>query len=163
ASDVDALVTFAESVEPDLTIVGPELPLVKGIADAFRARNLPIVGPSQLAAQLEGSKVFSKEFLLRHNIPTAGMIGAFDSADQAPAALRNLSYPLVMKADGLCAGKGVLLANNEEEARQFIDSVLSRKELGDAGNRLLLEETLDGQELSFIILTDGEKYAALVP
>jgi phosphoribosylamine---glycine ligase len=163
AGDVNALVAFAENNHPDLTVVGPELPLVHGVADAFRARNLPIVGPSQIAAQLEGSKIFSKEFLLRHNIPTAEMYGAFENPDEADAALKNVRYPLVMKADGLCAGKGVLLAADENEARAFIDSTMRKQELGSAGRKLLLEETLQGDELSFIIVTDGERYAPLVP
>jgi phosphoribosylamine---glycine ligase len=163
AGDVAGLVAFAEKVRPDLTVVGPELPLVNGVADAFRARNLPIVGPSQLAAQLEGSKIFSKEFLLRHRIPTAQMYGSFTNADDAIAALKDVRYPLVMKADGLCAGKGVLLAENEDQAREFIDGAMRKGELGAAGRKMLLEETLEGQELSFIILTDGERYAPLVP
>ena len=163
AGDVAALVAFAEKVRPDLTVVGPELPLVNGVADAFRARNLPIVGPSQLAAQLEGSKIFSKDFLLRHEIPTAQMYGSFTNPDDAIAALKDVRYPLVMKADGLCAGKGVLLAENENEAREFIDSAMRKDELGPAGRKMLLEETLEGQELSFIIVTDGERYAPLVP
>ncbi len=161
--DVNALVAFAEKNHPDLTVVGPELPLVNGVADAFRARNFPIVGPSQIAAQLEGSKIFSKEFLLRHNIPTAQMYGAFENADDAAAALKSVRYPLVMKADGLCAGKGVLLAGDEAEALAFIESTMRRLELGPAGRKLLLEETLVGDELSFIIVTDGERYAPLVP
>jgi phosphoribosylamine--glycine ligase len=163
AGDVNALVAFAEKNHPDLTVVGPELPLVHGAADAFRARNLPIIGPSQIAAQLEGSKIFSKEFLLRHNIPTAEMYGAFENADEADAALENVRYPLVMKADGLCAGKGVLLAADENEARAFIDSTMRKLELGSAGRKVLLEETLQGDELSFIIVTDGERYAPLAP
>jgi phosphoribosylamine---glycine ligase len=163
AGDVGALVAFAEKVRPDLTVVGPELSLVNGVADAFRARNLPIIGPSQLAAQLEGSKIFSKEFLLRHKIPTAQMYGSFLNADDAVAALKDVRYPLVMKADGLCAGKGVLLAENENEAHEFIDGAMRKGELGVAGRKMLLEETLEGQELSFIILTDGERYAPLVP
>ena len=161
--DVNALVAFAEKHHPDLTVVGPELPLVNGVADAFRAHNFPIVGPSQIAAQLEGSKIFSKEFLLRHNIPTAQMYGVFENADDAAAALKNVRYPLVMKADGLCAGKGVLLAADETEALAFIDSTMRKQELGPAGRKLLLEETLVGDELSFIIVTDGERYAPLVP
>ena len=161
--DVDALTTFAEKVRPDLTVVGPELPLVNGVADAFRARNLPIVGPSQLAAQLEGSKIFSKEFLLRHHIPTAKMCGILTSHEDVDSALKEVQYPLVMKADGLCAGKGVLLAANENEARGFIDMAMRRGELGAAGKKILLEETLEGEELSFIIVTDGERYAPLVP
>jgi phosphoribosylamine--glycine ligase len=122
AGDVNTLVAFAEKMRPDLTVVGPELPLVHGVADAFRARNLPIVGPSQIASQLEGSKIFSKQFLLRHNIPTAEMVGAFEDPEEAVAALKGARYPLVMKADGLCAGKGVLLATDENEAVAFIDS-----------------------------------------
>ena len=161
--NVNELVAFAEKMRPDLTVVGPELPLVNGVADAFRTRNLPIVGPSQIAAQLEGSKVFAKEFLLRHKIPTAEMYGAFTNPDDASATLKDVRYPLVMKADGLCAGKGVLLAANEEEALSFIDSVMRKDELGVAGRKILLEETLEGQELSFIIVTDGERYAPLVP
>jgi len=163
AGDVSALTVFAEKMRPDLTVVGPELPLVNGAADAFRARNLPIIGPSQIAAQLEGSKIFSKEFLLRHQIPTAKMYGVLTDAEDAEALLREVQYPLVMKADGLCAGKGVLLAANENEAREFIDMALRRNELGAAGKRILLEETLEGEELSFIIVTDGERYAPLAP
>lgn len=161
--NVSALVSFAEKMRPDLTVVGPELPLVNGVADAFRSRNLPIVGPSQIAAQLEGSKIFSKEFLLRHNIPTAQSYGAFEDAGEVTAALKSVRYPLVMKADGLCAGKGVLLAADEKEALAFIDSTMRKQELGPAGRKLLLEETLEGEELSFIIVTDGERYAPLVP
>jgi phosphoribosylamine--glycine ligase len=163
AGDVAALVAFAEKLRPDLTVVGPELPLVNGLADAFWARNLPIVGPSQIAAQLEGSKVFSKEFLLRHKIPTAQMYGAYDDAEEAIAALKEVRYPLVLKADGLCAGKGVLLAANEDEARAFLDGAMCMGELGTAGRRVLLEETLEGQEISYILVTDGERYAPLVP
>jgi len=163
AGNINELVAFAEKMRPDLTVVGPELPLVNGVADAFRARNLPIVGPSQIAAQLEGSKIFAKEFLLRHKIPTAEMYGAFTNPEDATAALKDIRYPLVMKADGLCAGKGVLLAADEKEAFDFIYAAMQRNELGAAGRKILLEETLDGQELSFIIVTDGENYAPLVP
>jgi phosphoribosylamine---glycine ligase len=163
AGDVNALVAFAEKMRPDLTVVGPELPLVNGVADAFRARNLPIVGPSQIAAQLEGSKIFSKQFLLRHNIPTAHMVGVFENPADAGAALKAARYPLVIKADGLCAGKGVLLAADETEALAFLDSTMRKQELGPAGRKLLLEETLEGDEISFIIAVDGERYAPLVP
>jgi phosphoribosylamine---glycine ligase len=161
--DVDALVALAEKIAPDLTVVGPELPLVNGISDAFAERNWAIVGPSRRAAQLEGSKVFSKEFLLRHNIPTAKMYGAYDSADDAEAALRGVDWPLVIKADGLCAGKGVLVAPDGNSAREFLDRVMRKNELGPGGRRVLLEAALAGDELSFIILTDGERYAPLVP
>jgi phosphoribosylamine---glycine ligase len=161
--DVPALVEFAEKIKPDLTLVGPELPLVNGITDAFAKSNWPIVGPSQQAAQLEGSKIFSKQFLQRHNIPTAAMYGAYDSAANGYAGLNNVRWPLVIKADGLCAGKGVFLAPDEQSAKDFIGRVLEKHELGSGGRRILLEETLEGSELSFIILTDGHQYAPLVP
>jgi phosphoribosylamine--glycine ligase len=163
AGDVAALAALAEKIKPDLTIVGPELPLVNGLTDAFRQRNWAIVGPSQQAAQLEGSKIFSKEFLQRHNIPTAKMYGAYDSAREVYAALRSVAWPVVIKADGLCAGKGVFLAPDYDTARDFVERVMEKNELGPGGKRILLEETLEGDELSFIILTDGERYAPLVP
>jgi phosphoribosylamine---glycine ligase len=163
ASDVAELVALAERLGPDLTVVGPELPLVNGISDAFAQRGWPIVGPSRQAAQLEGSKIFSKEFLLRHNIPTAKMYGAYDSPRDAYAALNGVNWPLVIKADGLCAGKGVVLAPDAESARQFLASAMEKNELGPGGHRILLEETLEGDELSFILLTDGGRYAPLVP
>jgi phosphoribosylamine--glycine ligase len=163
AGDVSALVALAEKIAPDLTVVGPELPLVNGISDAFTLRNWAIVGPSRRAAQLEGSKIFSKEFLLRHNIPTAKMYGAYDLARDAYAALNGVDWPLVIKADGLCAGKGVVLAQDAAEARQFLESAMEKNELGLGGHRVMLEETLEGEELSFIILTDGERYAPMVP
>ena len=161
--DVAALVALAQRLQPDLTVVGPELPLVNGIADAFGERGWPIVAPSHQASQLEGSKIFTKEFLQRHHIPTAKMYGAFDSAASAKAALRGVSWPLVIKADGLCAGKGVLLAADEAEAANFLERVVDGQELGSGGQRVMLEQTLQGDELSFIILTDGEHYAPLVP
>jgi phosphoribosylamine--glycine ligase len=163
SGDVAALVALAEKVRPDLTVVGPELPLVHGIADAFAMRKWAIVGPTQQAAQLEGSKIFSKKFLQRHTIPTAHMYGAYHSAREACAALESVKWPVVIKADGLCAGKGVFLAPDREAATAFIAGVLERKELGAGGVRILLEETLEGEELSFIIVTDGERYAELVP
>src|ERR1700681_264679 len=163
SGDVSAIVALAEKIRPDLTVVGPELPLVNGIADAFALRNWAIVGPTQQAAKLEGSKIFSKDFLQRDNIPTARMYGQFDSADKANAALETVKWPVVMKADGLCAGKGVFLAPDKKAAKNFISSVMEKQELGAGGARILLEETLEGEELSFIILTDGQRYAALVP
>jgi phosphoribosylamine--glycine ligase len=163
AGDVAGLVAFAEENRPDLTVVGPELPLVNGIGDAFRERGWGIVGPSKQAAQLEGSKIFSKEFLQRHEIPTSKMYGAFESAKVAYAALRNVTWPVVIKADGLCAGKGVLVAQDLDEARDFIERVMEKNELGAGGKRILLEEGLEGDELSFIVVTDGKTYAPLVP
>src|ERR1700681_1415757 len=161
--NVPGLVALAERLSPDLTIVGPELPLVNGIGDEFRARGWPIVAPQQQAAQLEGSKIFAKEFLLRHGIPTAHRIGTFESASKACDALRSATWPLVIKADGLCAGKGVFLAPDAALARDFIERALEKNELGPGGQRILLEETLEGEELSFILITDGERYATLVP
>jgi phosphoribosylamine--glycine ligase len=163
AGNVRALIALAEKIAPDLTVVGPELPLVNGISDAFAERNWAIVGPRENAARLEGSKIFSKEFLLRHNIPTAKMYGAYDSPPDAYAALEKVDWPLVIKADGLCSGKGVVLAAEAETAQQFLKSAMESNELGSGGRRVLLEETLEGEELSFIILTDGEHYAPMVP
>jgi phosphoribosylamine---glycine ligase len=161
--DVPKLVILANELKPDLTIVGPELPLVNGIGDAFAKRGWPIIAPSQQAAQLEGSKIFAKEFLQRHNIATAKMYGAYDSAQEALAALDVVDWPVVIKADGLCAGKGVFLAPDIASARDFIERAMLREEFGPGGRRILLEEALRGEELSFIILTDGARYAPLVP
>jgi phosphoribosylamine---glycine ligase len=161
ASDAQGLVAIAEKLRPDLTVIGPELPLVNGVSDSLRARSLAVVGPSQIAAQLEGSKIFAKNFLLRHSIPTAKMYGEFSRADQAYAALPQLPDPLVVKADGLCAGKGVLVAQSAAEAKDFITRAMLIEEFGPAGKRVMLEEALEGDELSFIIVTDGDQYAAL--
>ena len=163
ATDVDGLVALAERLRPDLTVIGPELPLVSGLSDALRMRNLAVVGPSQIAAQLEGSKIFAKQFLARHSIPTAKLYGEFATPDEAYAALATAPYPVVVKADGLCAGKGVLLAQSESEARDFVTRAMLIHEFGVAGKRVMLEETLVGDELSFIIVTDGDKYAVLAP
>jgi phosphoribosylamine---glycine ligase len=161
--DINALLALAKRLEPDLTVVGPELPLVNGIGDAFRESGWPIVGPSRQASQLEGSKIFTKEFLQRHQIPTAKMYGAFSSAAGAKSALKAASWPVVIKADGLCAGKGVLLAADETEAADFLDRLIDGQELGAGGQRVMLEQALQGEELSFIILNDGQRFAPLVP
>jgi phosphoribosylamine--glycine ligase len=161
--DVVELVALADKLKPDLTVVGPELPLVGGIGDAFTDRNWPIIAPSREAAQLEGSKIFAKRFLQRHKIATAKMYGTYDLAQDALAALSKVDWPVVIKADGLCAGKGVFLAHDPDAARDFIERAMLRSEFGPGGHRILLEETLRGDELSFIILTDGEHYAPLVP
>jgi phosphoribosylamine--glycine ligase len=163
AGDVVGLVAFAEKVKPDLTVVGPELPLVNGLVDAFTERKWAVVGPDKKAAQLEGSKIFAKEFLQRHNIPTAELYGAHDSAGGAYGALCAVDWPVVIKADGLCAGKGVFVAPNPDAATDFIERVMEKNELGEGGKRVMLEEALEGEELSFILLTDGERYAPLVP
>lgn len=162
-SNVAELVALAERLQPGLTVVGPELPLVAGIGDAFRARSWPIVAPSRQAAELEGSKIFAKQFLRRHGIPTAQMYGEFDRAADAVGSLDRVDWPVVLKADGLCAGKGVFVAQNAASAEDFIRRVMDKNELGAGGKRLLLEEALVGEELSFIIVADGQRYAPLVP
>jgi len=163
AGDSQGLLALGEKLRPDLTVIGPELPLVNGVGDALRARNLAVVGPSQIASQLEGSKIFAKNFLIRHAIPTAKMYGEFSRSDEAYAVLAQLSYPVVVKADGLCAGKGVLVAHSLAEAKDFIARAMLIEEFGAGGKRIMLEEALAGDELSFIIVTDGDKYAVLPP
>src|SRR6266699_1845634 len=163
AGDVGGLVALAEMLKPDLTVVGPELPLVRGIADEFSKRNWHIVGPTKQAAQIEGSKIFAKEFLRRHNIPTAELYGCYDSPGDAYSALCAVDWPVVIKGDGLCAGKGVFGAPNPDEATAFIERVMEKNELGPGGRRVLMEEALEGEEVTFIVVTDGERYAPLVP
>jgi phosphoribosylamine--glycine ligase len=161
--DVPGIVALAERLNPDLTVVGPELPLIQGIADAFGAKGWPIVAPSRQAAQLEGSKIFTKQFLQRHGIATPKMFGVYESSREAIAGLDRVTWPLVIKADGLCAGKGVLIAPDRAAAVEFLEGALDRYELGSGGQEVLFEEAIEGDELSFIILADGEKYAPLVP
>jgi phosphoribosylamine---glycine ligase len=161
AGNVAALAELAVQLKPDLTVVGPELPLVRGIADEFTNRGLAIVGPSKAAAELEGSKVFAKQFMERQGIPTATTYGVFDSAVDAYTSLCAVDWPVVLKADGLCAGKGVLVTSSADGATAFIDRVMEKREFGDAGSRLVVEEGLSGQELSYIVLTDGENVLPL--
>ena len=163
AGDVAGFVELAMKLKPDLTVVGPELLLVCGIADEFAKRSLAIVGPSKAAAELEGSKIFAKQFMQRRGIPTASPYGIFDAAVDAYSALCSVDWPVVVKADGLCAGKGVLVTSSPDEATAFIERVMEKREFGDAGNRLLLEEGLSGQELSYIVLTDGVRVLPLAP
>jgi phosphoribosylamine--glycine ligase len=161
--DVKAGADLAQRLGADLTIVGPELPLVNGIADEFASRGLTILGPAKQAAQLEGSKVFAKKFLERHSIPTAPVCGIFDNAVDAYAELCAVDWPLVIKADGLCAGKGVLVTSSPDDATGFINKVMEQREFGDAGRQVILEEGLTGEELSYIILTDGKDFVAMAP
>jgi len=160
-SDVNALAEIAGRLKPDLTIVGPEQPLVLGIADEFSKRGLPIIGPSRDAAQLEGSKVFAKEFMRRHGIPTASTYGIFDAAVDAYTSLCEVDWPVVVKADGLCGGKGVLVTSSPDEATAFIERLMEAKEFGDAGRCVIVEEGLSGPEISYMVLTDGEKFVPL--
>jgi phosphoribosylamine--glycine ligase len=155
ATDIPALLSFAQSEKIDLTIVGPEAPLVIGIVDAFRAAGLKIFGPTQGAAQLEGSKAFTKDFLARHKIPTAEYQN-FTEVEPALAYVREKGAPIVIKADGLAAGKGVIVAMTLEEAEAAVNDMLAGNAFGDAGHRIVVEEFLDGEEASFIVMVDGE-------
>jgi phosphoribosylamine---glycine ligase len=162
-ADGAAAADLAQRLRADLTVVGPELPLVNGIADEFASRNLLLLGPSKAAAQLEGSKVFAKQFMERNGIPTAATIGVFESAEDAQKALGSVAYPIVIKADGLAAGKGVLVTSSADEAREFVDRAMQKKEFGEAGCKVLFEKALAGRELSYIILTDGKTFVSLAP
>ena len=155
ANDIDRLVSFAKENQIDLTIVGPEVPLVKGITDKFESLGLNCFGPSRKAAQLEGSKEFMKDFLTRHGIPTAEY-ESFSDLELAIKHLQRSKVPLVIKADGLAAGKGVTVAQSYAEAEKAIRECLEKKSFGDAGNKVVIEEFLEGEEASFIVLTDGK-------
>jgi phosphoribosylamine--glycine ligase len=154
-TDIPALLSFAQNEKIDLTIVGPEAPLVIGVVDAFRAAGLKIFGPTQGAAQLEGSKAFTKDFLARHKIPTAEYQN-FTEVEPALAYVREKGAPIVIKADGLAAGKGVIVAMTLEEAEAAVNDMLAGNAFGDAGHRIVVEEFLDGEEASFIVMVDGE-------
>ncbi len=158
---LDSMVSLANRLQPDLTVVGPELPLMLGVVDEFTRRGWRTFGPTSAAAQLETSKSFAKEFLQRHHIPTAHY-AICDSADQVRDALPHFSAPLVVKADGLAAGKGVVIARSKEEASNVANEMLSGRMLGEAGSRVVLEEFLEGDELSFLVVSDGERVAPLV-
>jgi len=153
--DIDALKAFAQQNYIELTIVGPEVPLVLGIVDSFQAAGLNIFGPTKGAAQLEGSKAFTKDFLQRHKIPTAAY-GNFTNEDEAIAYIKQQSAPIVIKADGLAAGKGVILAQTNDEAIAAVKDMLSGNAFGDAGARVVIEEFLQGEEASFICMVDGK-------
>ncbi|MGB5425818.1 MAG: phosphoribosylamine--glycine ligase [Gammaproteobacteria bacterium] len=154
ADDSSALLTFALANNIGLTIVGPEMPLVAGIVDTFIAAGLRCFGPSRGASQLEGSKTFAKDFLARHHIPTAAY-AAFTDVDEARAYIQAQGAPIVIKADGLAAGKGVILAQTEVEAVMAVDDMLSGNVFGEAGHRVVIEEFLEGEEASFIVMADG--------
>ncbi len=160
AEDIDALLDFAQREAVDLTIVGPEAPLVAGVVDRFRAAGLRIFGPSAAAAELEGSKAFTKDFLARHGIPTAAY-GNFTDLDEAIAYIRRQGAPIVIKADGLAAGKGVILAQSEDEAIAACRDMLAGNAFGEAGHRVVIEEFLTGEEASFIVMVDGEQVLPL--
>ncbi|PHM28894.1 phosphoribosylamine--glycine ligase [Xenorhabdus budapestensis] len=155
ATDIDGLLAFAQSHDIALTIVGPEAPLVIGVVDAFQQAGLTIFGPTKAAAQLEGSKAFTKDFLARHHIPTAAYQN-FTEVEPALAYLEKIGAPIVIKADGLAAGKGVVVAMTMEEAQNAIKDMLAGNAFGDAGHRIVIEEFLDGEEASFIVMVDGK-------
>jgi phosphoribosylamine--glycine ligase len=163
AGDVNGLVALAERLKPDLTVVGPEVPLVAGIRNKFECRHMRLVGPSQRDARLEGSKIYAKEFMNRYGIPTPTLYGDFESPQEAIRALDAVDWPVVIKADGLCAGKGVLVAETRAEAEAFIRRLMQHHELGAGGSRVLLEHALKGDELSFIVLTDGKSFLPMAP
>ncbi|CAA0078546.1 Phosphoribosylamine--glycine ligase [BD1-7 clade bacterium] len=157
--DFAGLADFAKANDVGLTIVGPEAPLVEGVVDYFEAQGLLCFGPSKAAAQLEGSKAFSKDFLARHNIPTAAY-QTFTDTDEAIAYIRKMGAPIVVKADGLAAGKGVILAQTEDEAIEAVKDMLQGNAFGEAGSRVVVEEFLVGEEASFIVMVDGTDVVA---
>ncbi|HYH06597.1 MAG TPA: phosphoribosylamine--glycine ligase [Thermoanaerobaculia bacterium] len=161
-ADIIELADFAEKLKMDLTVVGPELPLTLGIVDEFQKRGLAIFGPTRLAAELEGSKVFSKEFMRKYNIPTANAV-AVNSIDEAKAAMKQIGFPCVLKVDGLAAGKGVVIVESKSEADDYLRMVFEEKKFGTAAMRILVEEFLTGEEVSFMVITDGKKSLPLAP
>ncbi len=159
-ADIVELADFAEKLRIDLTVVGPELPLTLGIVDVFQKRGLTIFGPTRLAAELEGSKVFSKEFMRKYKIPTpeAKTCG---SVDEARDALKQTKYPAVIKVDGLAAGKGVVIVQSKKEADEYLNLAFEEKRFGNAATRILVEEYLTGEEVSFMVITDGKRFVPL--
>lgn len=162
AEDIEGLKQFALKEKIDLTVVGPELPLTLGIVDAFASSGLLAFGPSQVAAELEGSKSFSKEMMLRHGIPTA-FYKKFEDASQARAYIETHEPPMVVKADGLAAGKGVVICHTRQEALDAVDLMMTKKAFGSAGRKVIIEEFLAGEEASFLALTDGRTVLPLAP
>jgi len=162
-NDPTGLASLAESIGADLTIVGPEAPLVAGVAEAFQARGLRMVGPSSAAARLEGSKVFAKEFTSRHSIPTARFVACDSPGRASEAQKKEFPFPVVVKADGLAAGKGVRIAADQKEFETAIDDMMVGRVFGEAGSRVLLEECLVGREASLMLFTDGRDYKTIVP
>ena len=158
---LDAIVQLADRLQPDLTVVGPELPLTLGVVDEFQRRGWRVFGPTAAAAQLESSKSFAKQFMQRHHIPTAHY-AICETAAEVQDALPHFHVPIVVKADGLAAGKGVVIAKTKQEASDVALDMLSGKMLGAAGQRVVLEEFLVGDELSFLVMSDGERVAPLV-
>ena len=164
ADDIDGLLDFVRSKGIDLTVVGPEAPLVQGIVDRFKENDFAVAGPSQAAALLEGSKVFSKDFMKRHSIPTAAY-QAFDQMDLAEGALKDnqFNFPVVLKADGLAAGKGVFVCADLAESLDALSAIMAERRFGEAGDHLVIEEFLEGEEASFMVFSDGVRVLPMVP
>ena len=156
-TDIDKLLKFAKDKKIDLTVVGPETSLVLGITDAFRKEKLKIFGPSKKAAQIEGSKTFAKELMKKYKIPTADYF-VFDNSDEAKNHLQHAKYPLVIKADGLCLGKGVAVCKNRKKAEKFLQELMIDKTFGPSAEKIIIEECLYGQEISFMVITDGKDF-----
>jgi phosphoribosylamine--glycine ligase len=161
-ADAERVVELARKESADLVLIGPEAPLVAGVVDALRDNGIDAFGPDRNAAQLEGSKIFSKEFMARHEIPTAGF-AIFDDPDAATRYIEEANRPLVVKADGLAAGKGVIVASDATEAIAGVDLIMRDRAFGSAGDRVLIEECLVGQEVSYHVVSDGERFIALAP
>lgn len=160
-TDFEGLISLAKREKIDLTVVGPELPLTQGVVNVFEGSGLRIFGPTKEASVLEGSKVFAKEFCRRHHIPTAGF-AVFSNADLARRFLAEKNtFPIVIKADGLAAGKGVCVAGSREEALTAVSQILVEREFGEAGKKILIEDFLEGSELSYIVMSDGENFVTL--
>jgi phosphoribosylamine--glycine ligase len=161
-NQINKMLEFAKQKKIDLTVVGPEIPLIEGITDLFEKNQLKIIGPSKRAAQIEGSKFFSKKLLLKYKIPTA-KFACFDDYDYALEFIKTQKYPLVIKADGQCAGKGVAVCKTEKEARLFIKQLMKGKIFGVSGSKVVIEECLVGQEVSFMVATDGTDFISFFP
>ena len=161
ASNIIEIADFAQEEKIDLTVVGPELALSLGIVDEFNRRNLKIFGPTQMAALIESSKIFAKEFMEKNKIPTAES-ATHNYPGDAKEHLKNANYPVVVKADGLAGGKGVFICNNPEQAEGIVDSIMVEKKFGKAGERIIVEEFLRGQEMSFLVISDGKRAIPLV-
>jgi phosphoribosylamine--glycine ligase len=160
--DINGLANFAENKKIDLTVVGPEAPLVMGIVDEFEKRGLKIFGPNKVAAQLEGSKVFSKQFMKENKIPTSDF-KVFYNSDEAKDYAINRSIPMVVKADGMAAGKGVMVCKTNQEAVDAIDKIMNEKKFGESGNKIVIEDFLKGEEASILTVTDGKYFITLLP
>ena len=161
AENIPELIRFAQEKEIDLTVVGPEAPLTKGIVDEFEKRNLRVFGPSKNASQLEGSKVFAKEIMLEAGVPT-GKCEIFEDSDRAVEHIKSQPVPIVVKADGLATGKGVIVAKTKEEALEAVELIMVKRAFGKAGNRIMIEECLVGEEASILAFCDGESFIPMV-